>query len=182
MAELSPQQNSRATWLAFTKTTTEAKQGGLPGTLRAGAGDGGFCRSATCWPGQCRRECSNEPAACDRRGWRRRGTRRPRRINARQNREIVVAESRRFNYGEAPAATTQPTSNSGFKVESKTPLRGSRVESEVIVPLLITLITAVIVALGLGVAAWRYDWSLDVPLWGFVGVLGIVWGWRLIPL
>lgn len=101
-------------------------------------------------------------------------------INARQNQEIVVAESRRFNYGDFPAATTQQTPGSGFQVESKTPLRVSRVESEVIVPLLITLISAVIVALGLGIAAWRYAWSADVPLWGFVGVLGLVWAWRLL--
>jgi hypothetical protein len=99
-------------------------------------------------------------------------------INSRQTREIV-SETRR--YGSDVAAPSQPAAGGGgFRVESQTPLRVSRVESEVIVPLLQTAITAGIVAVGLAVLTWRLDWSWDVPIIGFVGVLAAMWAWRLL--
>ena len=78
-----------------------------------------------------------------------------------------------------PATPAQPAAEP-FMVETSAPLRASRIESEVAVPILHAGITALIVFISLALASVMADWPWEVSGIGFVVTLVGVWLWRLL--
>ena len=92
------------------------------------------------------------------------------------------ASKRELTLGQTAAPTSgkrNPSRTTVYDFHNQTHTR-SRVDSEVIVPLLQTGITALAVTFVLVFIAWRKDLAWDVPVWGGAATFCIMWVWRIL--
>jgi hypothetical protein len=85
----------------------------------------------------------------------------------------------RQNHYEYSQTQTAPTAEP-FVIESTVPVRDSRLEADVFVPALQTLITTVVVGIGLALLAIVFNWSGNVPAFGAAATLIGMWVWRIL--